>query len=160
MSELPEGFEVMEAVDVGDLSQVKESKPLVPPTKNVRVQIKRATPRSNEGKTYRWISLGLQIVDGINAEGKYKGMYVNTDNILYFADAVKYPKLQDKKFLASLASLQRATGTLGSKIDDSFIEAIKDKQVLCDIRQKYDDYRGEDINFACFLKELPLEQQV
>lgn len=171
VADLPEGFTVVERTEIGDLSDVKEEgRPLIPPTKNVKVQIKRVSVRANKdgsanpAGSYRWFNLGLQVVDGvdINGELRYKGAYLNTDNMCYYADKQYYPKSAGEQkglFFGKLADLQRATNTVGMAIDDDFIEAITDKLVLCNIEQT----KGRDdnkVNVARFLKALPVSQQV
>ena len=147
----------IEEVDVGDLSDVQDTPPLIPPAKGVKLIIKRISPRQNEGATWRWINLGLQLVDGIGEEGKYKNMYVNSENIAYYADKEKYPKGFQQ---GALAGLQRATNTIGSKINNDWIDEIRDKVVLADIMQINDSYRGERVNVARYFKPVPEEQMV
>ena len=162
-------FEVEEVVEVGDLSDVKEeSRPLVPPTKNVKVTIRRATRQSSKGKEgvppgeYKWLNLGVQIVDGIDEEGKYKGAYINTDNICFYANPEYYPKAHGEHkslFFGKLADLQRATDTVGQAISDQYTTDITGKSVLCNIVQSK-DMNGEPMSVAKMLRVLPIDQQV
>ena len=159
----PDGFPVLDEVDVGNLDGIKEERPLVPPAKDVKLQIKRVNARSNETRTWRWLSVGLQLVDGVKVgeDIKYKGMYVNTDNMCYFADLEAYPEVtKDKRYLGKLADLQRATGTVGLPINDKFLEILQDKIVLGTIRQKFDEYQGEKVNVVGYLKPLPTDMLV
>ena len=169
--ENPEGFTILEAVEVGNLGDIKEEgRPLIPPTKDVKLIIKRVSPGSSKAKeeegipegSYRWLNVGFQLVDGI-AEGKFKNMYVNSDMICYFADPSYYPKsLGEHKglFFGKLADLQKATGTIGQRIDDSFITSIVNKIVLGNIEQVKGKKSGELENVVRFLKTLPIEMSV
>ena len=158
IDELPEGFQVVEEVDVGDLTNVKEAKPLIPPTNNVVVQIKRVTPRASKDNAWRWLNLGCKLVGGVGPDKKWAGSYVNTENIPYYADPEKYPDMKtDKGYLGRLGDLQRATGTLGSKVNDEFITALKDKFVVCNIVQINDEYRNEIVNVAKRFRALPAD---
>ena len=147
----------IEEVDVGDLSDVKDTPPLIPPTKNVKLIIKRISPRQSEDAKWRWINLGLQLVDGIGEEGKYKNMYVNSKNIAYYADKEQYPNGFRQ---GPLAELQRATNTIGSKINNDWIDAIRDTIILAEIKQEEDKYRGEIVNVARYFKPVPEDQLV
>ena len=160
---LPSGFQIVDEVDIGNVDDVKEERPLVPPAKDVKLQIKRVNARKNEQGTWRWLSVGLQLVDGVKVgeDMKYKGMYVNTDNMCYYADPLTYPEVvKDKRYLGKLADLQRATGTVGMKINDEFLNTLQDKIVLGTIRQKFDEYQGEKVNVVGYLKPLGVEQLV
>ena len=155
-----ERFDVVDPVDVGDLSDVQEN-PILPATKRVKCVVKRVNANSNKDKTWRWLNAGLQIKDGLDAQGKYKNMYVNTDNICYYADPTLYQDaVQDKRHLGKLKNLLKATGLLGRKVDDQLIQDMKGKQVYADIIQIQDDYVGELVNRAVRLREVPIEEQV
>ena len=160
---LPSGFQIVDEVDIGNVDDVREERPLVPPAKDVKLQIKRVSARSNETRTWRWLSVGLQLVDGVKVgeDMKYKGMYVNTDNMCYYADPEAYPEVtKDKRYLGKLADLQRATGMVGLPINDKFLEILQDKIVLGTIRQKFDEYQGEKVNVVGYLKPLTTEMLV
>jgi hypothetical protein len=169
--ENPEGFGVMDEVDVGDLGDIKEEgRPLVPPTKDVKLIIKRVAPGRSRMKeqegipegSYRWLNIGFQLVDGI-AEGKFKNMYVNSDMICYYADPAYYPKSTGEHkglFFGKLADLQKATGTVGNKINDTFIADITNKIVLGNIEQQKNNKSGELENVVRFLRVLPANMSV
>jgi len=153
-------FSIIEETDIGTLEEIKEEIPLLPPTKGVKLITKMIMPNANKEGTYRWIRVGLQLVDGI--EGKWKNSYVWTENMCYYADPTKYKVNENKNaFYGRLASLKRATQVeLNGKINDEIIQAMTNKLVLGDIVQVKDDYRGGLINRAINLKMLPIEAQV
>ena len=81
MEDVP--FEVTEAVDIGDLSDLKEDRAIVPPTANVLFRISKASmrkslvdnqqPESEENPcVLKSLSLEVRLEEGIDEEGKYK----------------------------------------------------------------------------------------
>ena len=85
------GFDVVDELEIGDLSDVKEEKQLIPPTTNVKLQIRKASAGQNSEGTYRWIKLQLNLLEGIDAGGKYKNKAVFS-NVCYYADPAQYTK--------------------------------------------------------------------
>ena len=92
-AEVQEHFGGIEPVNVGDLSDVQEQKLLIPATKNVKLLIKVADMRTpKDHNDYRWINLQLQLVDGIDESGKYKGKVVVVHGFDRFkSGAVRHP---------------------------------------------------------------------
>ena len=163
-----ERFNVVDPVAVGDLTKVSEY-PLIPPTKRVKCVIKRITPISNKEKTWRGLSVGVQIKDGIqNEKGeiKYQHMYVNLDPICYYGDEKVYPEMtEDRRHLGKLKSFFKATGMLGRNVDDTLINDLKGKEVYADIESSEDKRPksptfGEPINRVVRVREVPIEEQV
>ena len=164
------GFSVIEEQEIGDLSQVAESAPVMPPTSNVRLKIKKVQVKeSKENKEeerpagqYKWLSLGLQLVDGLGEEGKWKNAYVWSENLCYYANPEYYPKSvneQKSLFFGGFGSLQRATGIKTTKMNDQFVADIQDKIILGNILQsKGQD--GELRNVVKGFKAVPADSEV
>lgn len=159
-----EGFNVNEEVVVGDLTEVKEEKQLVPPAKKVKLQIKKAEIQTSKDNAYRWLNLQLQIVDGIDTTGGYKGKVV-FGKVCFYADMAKYGEkafFQKKQHLIGLKQLLEAVSAdLASvKIGDEFLQSLTGKQILADISQtKGNDDFGPD-NEVKNYRELPAEAMV
>ena len=119
MSEIP--FEVTEEIMVGDLTEVKEQRSVIPPTQNLKVRINKAGVQENKNKDIRSLKLDLRIVDGIEvldkesgvSELKYvnKPLFTNLMDLCFWADpstknsnwfVTKQHLLGLKKFFISL----------------------------------------------------------
>ena len=159
-----ESFNVNEEVVVGDLTDVKEEKQLVPPAKRVKLGIKKADIQASKDNAYRWLNLQLQIVDGLDTEGAYKGKVV-FGKVCFFADMAKYGEkdyFKKKQHLVNLKQLLEAVSAdLASvKIGDEFLQTLVGKVVLADITQtKGNDDFGPD-NEVRNYRELPAEAMV
>lgn len=159
-----EGFSVNEDVVVGDLTEVKEEKQLVPPAKRVKLQVKKANIQTSKDNAYRWLNLQLQIVDGIDTTGSYKGKVV-FGKVCFFADMAKYGEkdyFKKKQHLIGLKQLLEAVSAdLASvKIGDEFLQTLVGQMVLADITQtKGNDDFGPD-NEVKNYRELPASDMV
>jgi len=159
-----EGFEVVDEVLVEDLTNVKEEKQLVPPAKKVKLMIKKAEIKASKDDAYRWLNLQLQIVDGLDSEGAYKGKVV-FGKVVFFADMVKYGEkdyFKKKQHLIGLKQLLQAIGAdLASvKINDTLLQGLTNQVVLADILQtKGNDEFGPD-NEVKNYREVSAESMV
>ena len=143
------GIEIVDEVEVGDLSDVKEERTILPPTKMVKLRIRKATVLENKDKTYRQINASLALEDGIEVAGevKYKGMVVWA-KVCYFADPSVYTKdfFKKSQHLVELKKLATALGidVKGIKVNDEFLAELEGKVVLADIRQKLNKFTTKD----------------
>ncbi len=139
------GFEVVDEVEVGDLSDVKEERNLLPPVKGVKLRIRKATNQVNDAGTYRQLNVSLALEDGItvNNETKYKGMVVWA-RIPYFADASVYngDYFKKQQHLVELKKLAIALGIdiKTIKVNDAFLEGLANQLLTADIWQKTSKY--------------------
>jgi len=132
-------FQEMESVEIGDLSQVEEQKMVIPATKGVKLLIKKAENSVNEANTYRQISLQLQIVDGIDEEGKYKNK-VLFSRVCYYADPNAYTKdfFKSRQHLVQLKNLMKAVESESQVIDAEFLSGLEGLLIKGDITTKKD----------------------
>jgi hypothetical protein len=158
------GFSVCEEVVIGDLTQVKEEKQLVPAAKRVKLRVKKAESQASKDNAYRWINLQLQIVEGIDSECAYKGKVV-FGKVCYYADMAKYGEkdfFKKKQHLIQLRYLLEALGLdlATVKINDAFMQGIANQIVLADITQtKGDEEYGPDNEVKNF-RAVPAESMV
>ena len=134
-----------EAVDFweGTLTDVKETKNLIPPSRNVKLLIKDVDVYSvyDDGSKRNWRQLrpSFTLADGVDVGGeiKYKGMSVSS-MMPYFAEPTK------KQYLVPLVQLVRATqvdspsmspGGLSDESAVKLAEELKGKMVLGSILQ-------------------------
>jgi len=112
----------MEEVNVGDLTDVKEQKTLIPPTKNVKVKIVKVDNKVNKDNTYRSLNLQLKISEGIGDDMKYKGKILFA-RVCYYADPNVYTKdfFGAKQHLIQLKYLASATGVNLSTVNNELI---------------------------------------
>lgn len=175
IKEAQEVFDVTEPVEIGDLSDVKEIRRIIPPAKGVKLIIKKAEPRINKEGTYRSINLTLGIVDGITynegEEPKYKNMTVFS-RVCFYAD----PKTYDADYFTKRQHLVELKNLIGATqlsnpntISDSTYEELQGQVLLGDIIQRkgrtYEDAEGntqtvDPSNEVVRFKKLPDEQLV
>lgn len=151
-----EGFQVVDEVEVEDLTNVKDERPLLPTTTNVKLEIKALKPGASEDNKYRWITPRFALVDGLGADGKYKNMNVFGENICYFADSVKYieestkPKSKEffvkKGHLIALKFLLLACNkpVVGTKINDELLNELVGTQLIATIKQYQNSFTAKD----------------
>ncbi len=148
-------FNVTEPTDIGDLSDVKEEKQLVPPTRDVKFLISKASLGANDAGSWKWIALDMVIVDGIpvtdNETGETKMGYQNKhmfQNICYFADPSVYtkPYFTKKQHLVQLKYLLNAVGMDISqvKISDELVANLIGKTFTAKIVQVADTIKETD----------------
>ena len=159
-----EGFDVVDEVVVEDLTNVKEEKQLVPPAKKVKLLVKKAEVQASKDDAYRWINMQLQIVDGIDEAGAYKGKVV-FGKVCFFADMKKYGEkdyFKKKQHLIGLKQLLQAIGAdlAQVKINESFLLGLAGQTLLADITQtKGDEQFGPD-NEVKNYREVPASSMV
>ena len=88
--------------------------------------------------TFKMINLQLQIVDGIDAEAKYKNK-VMFARVSYYADPNKYTTdfFKNKQHLVQLKYLLRAVGTTTNIVDGHLLDELMNSQpILADIVTK------------------------
>lgn len=182
MSDIPEelkdklessGFKIVEEIDVGNLDDVKDERPLLPVSTNVLLEIKQVTPCANTDETYRWLNIRYSLVDGIDVGGvpKFKNMSVWSDNVCYYADPEKYTKdfFTKRNHLIALKFFMKATNTEGRRISDTLLEELYGKRIMGTIRQFQNKFTAKDgTNVERIennvpsrsLKTVPVESQV
>lgn len=123
-------FGGIEPMDVGDLTDVKEERQVIPPTKNVKFQIVKAEATINKAGTFRQINLQCKLVDGIDEQGKFKNKIIFT-RVTYYADPNAYTSefFKRRQYLLALKFLKTAVGWDSSTIDGNFLAQL-DKKIL------------------------------
>lgn len=147
--ELPdenEGFDVNDEIEVGDLSNVKEQRLLIPPTQNVLLEITKSGLEAFKEGAYKNISMTLKIVDGIESqiateEGfetttKYKNARLFA-RVCCYADPEIYTKdfFKNKQHLMELKRLMVACGRdiTTTKVNDGLFVDMIGMQVMGNI---------------------------
>lgn len=144
------GFNVTEEVEVGDLSDVKETRALTPQAQNVKVRIAKASTQETKDKDIKSLKLELRIVDGIpvhneetgEAELKYinKPVFTGLIDLIYWADTTVKGRSgknwwKNKQHLVGLKKFCQALviDLAMVKINDDFLETLLERELLIDI---------------------------
>lgn len=154
------GFDVTEEIVVGDLSEVKEQKFIVPATANVKVRIQKASVAVNKDKDVKFLKLELRIAEGIlNEEGipQYvnKPMFTNTGNpaegLVIWADTTvkgrdqkdwwknRQYQIECVKFLKALDFPIKPA----PNVTDEFLQSLLGREVLVDIQHEEETAKNE-----------------
>tara|TARA_Y100000310_G_scaffold341811_1_gene442259 strand:+ start:10891 stop:11415 length:525 start_codon:yes stop_codon:yes gene_type:complete len=166
------GFDVTEEIDLGDLSDVKEERPIVPPSRSVLLEVRKASNNVSKSGAYRQINLSLALVDGIQVgeETKYKGKVVFA-RVCYWADPETYTKdwFKNKQHLVALQQLLEAIDMdiKNVKFNDDLLRSLEGKKLLADIVQKKNQFTAKDgtevdetVNDVIRFKHIPVDAQV
>ena len=146
----------------GSLTDVKEIKNLIPPTKDVKVIIDevKIIDANKEGEQLNWrqISFKFKLVDGVDVGGevKYKGMSINQATP-YFANPPSYdytkPFFAKGQFLVPLTQIVKATGVsapqmikggLSTENATNLAETLKGKILLASVLQKFKQVKNPE----------------
>lgn len=167
----------------GSLTDVKEVKTLIPPSKNVKLLITGVTMfdkyENGDARNWKQILFNLKIVDGIEIGGevKHKGQFVS-QILPYFANPATYdytkPFFAKGQFLTPLVQLVKATdanspslikGGLTDIAASELAESLVGKMILGSIMQtkatvknpETNKYEATDelVNEVKFFKKLP-----
>ncbi len=143
----------------GDLSDVKEERSILPPTKGLKVRVAKASINSTKDKSLAGLGLDLVIVDGIESvdtetgetEYRYKNKHLFTNGSLelcFFADTevkvsdwfkTKQHLVEFKKFLTALD-----IPLAGASITDQFLSELVGREILVDVQQEKDQVKNPE----------------
>lgn len=157
------GFNVMEPLDIGDLSDVQRV--LIPPASNAKMRIRKVVNKPNKENTFRQLNVTAVLEDGVIVGGelKYKGAILFT-RICYFADPTVYTKdyFKTRQYLFPLKLFLKAVedDITNVKITDEYLASLTNKLVLANVLQIKDNLSGDMINTVGNFKPLPLDQRV
>lgn len=163
MEEAP--FAVTEEYQLGNLTEVKEDRVVLPVQSAARFRIQNAAARTSKDGSIKSISLELRLVDGIDVGGetKYQNKPMFVD-VIYWVDtnvrSSKWWTSPNKPYLLPLKQLLTALEyplDAPPKLNDQFYSEIKGREVRADITvdpvqvkdpvtMKYVDVPGEFTN--------------
>ena len=144
------GFDIIKPVGIGSLEDVKEQRNLIPPTKDVKLRIKKVKQVSSQDQKWLGMNLALVLEEGIVInEGdapKYKGMSVY-QTVTYFADPEKYTKdfFKSKQHLVDLKNLMQATNLSDpTEVNDKMFEELAGQLITGNIIQSAETRKNEE----------------
>ena len=150
-----DGFEVATEIELGDGTQVREDKVVLPVTSNVLLKVQKASQRTNEKSGITSINVQVQMPEGIElpekaADGSFTGgmvrKFVNKVDFVEFPVAADPAKRTEEKwtkatrpYLVPWKQFMVAVGESISpfpKINDEFLQSLTGREVRCDIKQR------------------------
>ncbi len=154
------------AIDLGDMTGLKEIKDVLPAASGVRVRIDKASVKDNsfEGSipSKKYLNLQLRIVDGISfvdsegtAQTKYKNKVVFTNNkdLPVWVDLqhefYQTDKFKKGAYLIPLRQFLIAVGVdpKAVKIDEGLLESLKGVELEVDIAQNQKKSKDSEGNW-------------
>lgn len=171
-------FEVNEETLVGDLSDVKEIRQIVPIAQGVKFRIANAKVITDQKRgsvelpTLKSLGLELRIVDGIpvqdpdsnEVEMKYKNkpLFTGLMDLCFWADPeVKTSQwYKNRQHLVGFKKFLQALGfeLAGVRVNDAFLSMLKDLEIAADIRHReetaWDETKGEYIAIGTYKEQL------
>ena len=169
MSDDQVGFDVVDEVVVGDLTDVKEQRQVLPVAQRVKVRIAKAGTQATKDKDIKSLKLDLRIVDGIlvGEELKYanKPLFTGLMDLVYWGDLSVKGRSEktwwtSKQYLIEFKKFCLATGfdIKDVRINDDFFQIITGKEVLVDIQHEeetaVDPTSGERVKLGTFKERL------
>lgn len=163
-------MEVPEEVIVGDLTDVVETKNILPVAQRVKMVIRKAETQATKAKDIKSLKLELRIVDGIaNAEGipQYvnKPVFTGLMDLVYWGDlsvkgrdqkswwTTKQYLIEFKKFCKALDLDLKEV-----KVNEDFLEALKDREICVDVQHEeetaLDEATGQRVKLGTFKERL------
>lgn len=140
-------FDVTDEINVGDLSEIKEDRQLVPVTKALKVRISKASVMENKDKDLKGLKLEIRIVDGIqdaNGVAKFvnKPLFTGIMDLCFYADPETRNStwFQNKQHMIEFKKFCTAIGVdiKDVRINDAFLSDLIGKEVLVDIQHEED----------------------
>ena len=175
MSDTP--FDVFEEQELGDLSDVKQERILIPPANNVRVKVNQATVAQSKNKDYRQINVSFRLTDGL--EGGQFANSVIFERMCYWANPEVYEAeskpektrrfFKNRQHIVLFTQLLDACGVDKKevKFGDSLLTELGGKEMMIDIGQRPNNFIASDgtevsemQNVVRRIRPLPTESMV
>ena len=167
----PEGFDVLEDIEVEDLTTVRETRSVMPAVSGLKVRIHKAAVQSNNDDDIKSLRLQLHVVDGIetatddgSVEYKYKGkmLFTGLMDLVFKADLTvvsKNPKHGGKRreevdwwknhqhrveFSKFCKALELPLQ--GLRVNDDFLNQITGQEITVDVKLEAETQADADGN--------------
>lgn len=167
-------FEVLDEVEIADLTDVKEERDLFPVTKDLRVRINKAGAQKNKDKDIYALKLDVRPTEGIQitdpASGETVAKYVNKPiftsimDLVYGADLTVKGRADNKwwKNQQHLVEFKNLCVALdiplkGIKMNDEFLSSLVGREVLVSVKHEADskkDEQGKKVLLGTFSQKL------
>lgn len=167
-------FDVIDEVEVADLTDVKEDRQLFPVTSDLKVRINKASKQQNKDKDITSLKLDVRPVDGIEVtdpdSGETTQKYVNAPIFTSIMDLVYSAKLDVKgrdsnkwwKNSQHLVEFKNFCAALdiplkGIKVNDQFLSDLVGRELLVSVKHEEDskkDEQGKKVKLGTFSQKL------
>ena len=167
-------FDVIEEVEVADLTDVKADRNLFPVAKNLKVRINSASTQKNKDKDISSLKLDVRPVDGLEITDPNSGetvqKYVNAPifssimDLVYSADTTVKGRSDNKwwKNNQHLVEFKNLCAALdiplkGIKVNDQWLSELVGREVLVSIKHEEDtkkDEQGKKVKLGTFSQKL------
>lgn len=153
MSDVP--FEVGGEDVVGDLTEVKELRQIMPVCQNLKVRIDKASAQETKDKDIKSLKLELRVVDGLEVVNPTTGetslQYINKPlftgimDLVYWADLNVKGRMEknwwrNRQHLVGLKKFLTALGMdlTAVKVNDALFEVLIGRELLIDLKHEED----------------------
>ena len=167
------GFDVVDEVEVADLTDVKQDRNLFPVSKDVLVRINKAATQKNRDKDISSLKLDVRPIEGIGvldeASGETVQKYVNAPiftsimDLVYSADTSVKGRSDNKwwKNQQHLVEFKKFCEALdiplkGIKVNDEWLSSLVGKELLVSVKHEADTQKvdGKKVNLGTFSQKL------
>ena len=173
MSDVP--FDVGGEDIVGDLTEVKELRQIMPVCQNLKVRIAAASAQETKDKDIKSLKLQLRVVDGLEVTNPTTGetslQYINKPlftgmmDLVYWADLGVKGRMEknwwrNRQHLVGLKKFLVALGLDLSnvKINDAFFETLLGRELLIDLKHEEDSstdpQTGERVKLGTYRERI------
>lgn len=167
-------FDVIDEVEVADLTDVKQDRDLFPVTSGLKVRINKASKQQNKDKDITSLKLDIRPVDGIQVtdpeSGETVAKYVNKPiftsimDLVYSADTKVKGRGENKwwKNNQHLVEFKNFCVALdiplsGIKVNDQFLSDLVGRELLVSVKHEADskkDEQGKKVLLGTFSQKL------
>lgn len=168
-------FQVGQEEVVGDLTEVKELRSIMPVCQNLKVRINAASAVMNKDKDIKALKLELRVVDGLEVTNPTTGetslQYINKPlftgimDLVYWADLSVKGRAEkkwwaNKQHLVGLKKFLTAVDIplTDFKVNDALFEVLIGKELLIDIKHEedtqLDPQTGERVKLGTYRERI------
>lgn len=161
-------FDIHSAVVIGDLTDVKEDKPVMEPARNVLVRIKDCAIIGKEPERWQGLQPTFVVEEGVicdDGQTRFKGFHLR-GLICIYANPNAYEgdyaeKIKKRKHLVDLKYFLMALGmdTANVAINDEFLVELKGKQLYVNVL-KTKNKDGDEENKVSGFKAVPADNLI
>lgn len=157
------GFDVNDAVEIENIDEVKQVKPLIPATSNVRLLISKVAATTSKSKEIGFLALSLKIIDGIEVlneatgqnEIKYKG-----------AMATQFPQklmfwVKPEYVQAAINNPANTTNAVNYWKNKQYLVDFKMLLIACGIDPKLEEFKVDGkLNVDALISEISKKEVI
>jgi hypothetical protein len=168
-------FNVENETLVGDLTEVKELRQIMPVCQNLKVRIAQAGSQETKDKDIRSLKLQMRVVDGLEVTNPTTGetslqfinkpLFTGMMDLVYWADLGVKGRMEknwwrNRQHLVGLKKFLVALGMdlTNFKVNDALFEALLGREILVDIKHEedtsVDPQTGEKVKLGTYRERI------